>query len=113
MLCLRLLGFAASAPIRSLAKLSTVAWLGVGVNVSSGVLLFAGDPTRFFFHPVFWIKIALITLGFLSLSQLLRIVKPVPDATLAAVPVKAKCIASCSLALWMGALIAGRLIAYT
>lgn len=114
MLCLRLLGLAANAPIRSLAKLSMVAWLAVGVNVSSGVLLFAGDPTKFFFHPVFWIKIALIALGVFSLWQLLRIVKSIPDAALeAAVPIKAKGIAACSLALWMGALIAGRLIAYT
>jgi hypothetical protein len=114
MICLRLLGFATKVPIRSLEKMSSVAWLGVAVNVSSGVFLFAGDPTKFFFHRVFWTKIALIVLGALSVWQLLRTVRALPAESLeVAVPLNARRIAACSLALWMGALVAGRLIAYT
>lgn len=115
MVSLRVLGFARSVPLQSLEKMSVVAWLGVAINVLSGLFLFAADAPKFFFHPVFWIKISLIALGALSVWRLLSIVKIAKQRsdTEAEEPAGAKVIAASALILWTGALVAGRLIAYT
>lgn len=112
---LRVLGLARAAPVKSLQRMSVVAWLGVAVNALSGVALFASDAPRFFFHPVFWAKIALIALGAVSVWHLLRTLRET-DATLLEgmrAPSGARRVAAASLVFWMGALVAGRLIAYT
>jgi hypothetical protein len=115
MISLRVLGFARAAPIWSLERISIVAWLGVAVNALSGVALFGSDAPKFFFHPMFWTKISLIALGAVCVWRLLRVLKEADQSSLegSRAPASARLIAASSLALWMGALIAGRLIAYT
>ena len=114
MISLRLLGFARDMPITSFNNLSVVAGAGVLLNVLSGLALFSGDPTKFFYHPVFWIKILLIILGVLSVWWALRIARLTRDVSTGKleVPVDAKVFAFLSLVFWPGAIIAGRLIAY-
>ena len=56
MINLRLLGFSATLPFTIFRDLNRVAWLGVSLNVLSGLALFSGSPVKFFFHPVFWKK---------------------------------------------------------
>jgi hypothetical protein len=115
MISLRVLGFARTAPIWSLERMSLVAWLGVTVNALSGIALFGSDAPKFFFHPVFWIKITLIALGAVSVWRLLRLLKEAESTLLegSRAPASARLIAASSLVLWLGALVAGRLIAYT
>ena len=62
MINLWLLGFSGCIPVALFSKLTRVAWIGVALNVVSGLALFSGNPVKFFFHPVFWIKIALIVI---------------------------------------------------
>lgn len=114
MISLRLLGFARDMPITSFNNLSVVAGAGVLLNVLSGLALFSGDPTKFFYHPMFWIKILLIILGALSVWWALRIARRTGDVSTGKleVPLDAKVFAFLSLVFWPGAIIAGRLIAY-
>ena len=114
MINIRILGFARNIPITLFDNLSVVAWIGVALNFLSGLALFSGDPTKFFYHPVFWIKISLITLGALSVWLALRTIRRTTwslTGTLEA-PARAKVLAGLSAVFWPCAIIAGRLIAY-
>ena len=57
MICIRILGFARAVPLTLFARLPAVAWAGLVLNIVTGLALFSGDPVKFFYHPVFWIKI--------------------------------------------------------
>ena len=114
MICLRILGFARAVSLTMFARLSAVAWAGLALNVVTGLALFSGDPVKFFYHPVFWIKISLITLGAVSLWMLVRALRETVSASeeSTGMPAGAKLVAGCSLVFWAGVIIAGRLIAY-
>ena len=114
MICLRILGFARNVSLTMFARLSTIAWAGLILNVVTGLALFSGDPVKFFYHPVFWIKISLITLGAVSLWMLVRALREAESAAAEStgMSASAKLVAGCSLAFWAGVIIAGRLIAY-
>lgn len=112
MLCLRILGFASAVPITFITRLSAVAWAGLVLNVVTGLMLFSGDPVKFFYHLVFWIKIALIVMGAVSLWLLLGALRGAATQAGGELPARVKQIAGCALALWAGVIIAGRLIAY-
>lgn len=114
MINLRILGFARNVPITLFSRLSVIAWAGLVLNILTGLALFSGDPVKFFYHPVFWIKISLITLGVVSVWQVIRVLRRVDlsPAGMAGIPAGTKLVAGFSLAFWSGAIIAGRLIAY-
>ncbi len=114
MINLRILGFARSVPVTLFSRLAVIAWAGLALNVLTGLALFTGDPVKFFYHPVFWIKISLIILGavsVLAIAQELHKAASVP-ADSPEITSGAKLIAGFSLAFWAGAISAGRLIAY-
>ena len=114
MICIRILGFARAVPLTLFARLPAVAWAGLVLNIVTGLALFSGDPVKFFYHPVFWIKLSLITMGAASLWLVVRALRntaAIPEAG-PETPAGAKLVAGCSLAFWAGAIIAGRLIAY-
>ena len=60
MINLRILGFARNVPITLFSRLSVIAWAGLVLNILTGLALFSGDPVKFFYHPVFWIKFRLL-----------------------------------------------------
>ncbi|MCE2494784.1 MAG: hypothetical protein J4F40_19690 [Alphaproteobacteria bacterium] len=114
MLNLRVLGFARNVHVTLFDKLSFITWAGLALNVLTGLALFSGDPVKFFYHPVFWIKISLIILGVLSIWLVLREIRgtaPSP-ADRHEMPAGIKILAGFSLAFWSTAIVAGRLIAY-
>ena len=114
MMCIRILGFARAVPLTLFTRLSSIAWAGLVLNVVTGLALFSGDPVKFFYHPVFWIKLSLITLGAVSLCLVVRTLRHVAamPETGVVMSAGARLVAGCSLAFWTGAIIAGRLIAY-
>ena len=113
MINIRLLGFSPTLALSFFNNLTRVAWLGVGLNVLSGLALFSGNPVKFFFHPVFWIKIALIVLGGLSVWWGLRSCRGAETNNHALESnTKIKVVAAFSIIFWLGAIVAGRLIAY-
>lgn len=106
MVDIRVLGFASGIPITAFKRLLTIGWLGFLLNLVSGCLLFTGDAQRFFFQGVFEIKMGLIVLGGIMMWYLVRALRVDPESA------RVKYIAALSLALWFGAIIAGRLTAY-
>lgn len=112
---LRVLGYKRDLPLLGTRELLPVAWLGFTINAISGVLLFTSDAPTFFASYTFRIKMLLILLGginayVLSLNVFQR-ARAVGDGFVPSAAAKA--VAASSLVFWVGAIVAGRLIAYT
>ena len=114
MINFRVLGFATQVRLISFNKVFIATWLGVVLNLLSGVALFTVDPEHFLYHPVFWTKIGFVISGLLFVYLLLRELKASgQDSSDRIGPsFKAKTIASLTLLIWLSAIVAGRLIAY-
>jgi uncharacterized membrane protein len=83
-------------------------WLGLWLNVLSGIALLIGYPTKALTNPVFYLKLAFIAAALVILKHVRRRlpVETVPSREL-------RMLAAASLACWAGAIVGGRLLAYT
>ena len=106
---LRILGFAPRVPLSAMSKFYPVMWLGFAINAISGFLLLMGYPTKALTNPVFYLKLICIAAGMVLMSHLRR--RVVPEETPASP--QGKVIAALSLIVWAGAIVSGRLLAYT
>jgi hypothetical protein len=110
---LRMLGFAARIPLAEFRRFWPLLWLGLWLNVISGIALIAAYPTKALTNPVFYLKLGLV-------AAALAILRSVRRSGLAAGPApaipalrRAKTLAVASLVCWAGAITAGRFLAYT
>lgn len=111
MLNIRVLGYGTGVPLRVFDQLLTIGWIGFAVNAASGVLIFAAQGPRYLSNTPFLIKMLLILLGGLSMWALGRILRNAgPNAEVGG---GGKAFAVLSILFWIGAIIAGRVIAYT
>jgi hypothetical protein len=111
---LRVLGFKPELPLLETQRLLPLAWLGFTLNAFSGTLLFVSDAVMFSSSYTFRLKIALIVLAGVNAALLGRSVFQTPAAAAPPEPTAgAKWIAGTSLVFWFGAIICGRLVAYT
>jgi hypothetical protein len=104
---LRLLGFARHPPLGSLRPLFPIGWWAFALNAVTGVLLFIADASNKAFQTIFLIKLGLIVLALVGMVRIKRIVYQAPDG-----PERARGVAIASMLLWIGAIVAGRLMAY-
>lgn len=117
-LALHLLGVGPGIPTIELRRFVPVIWFGFWLNAASGVVLLIAYPTKALTNPVFYLKLSFIALAmwiFMVISR--RIFRePIPENG-GALPKgrlpKARLLAVVSLACWAGAIISGRLLAYT
>src|SRR5688572_11219915 len=112
---LRVLGVKPELPLLGMRQLVPLAWVGFTLNAISGTLLFTSDAVYFFASYTFRIKMILIVLGGLNAALLgQRVFREAAAGAVAAAPAAGtKWIAATSLVFWIGAVCAGRLIAYT
>jgi hypothetical protein len=110
---LRLLGFAAKIPLAPLKRFFRIMWIGFGINAATGVLLLISYPTKSLTNPVFYAKLAMIGSAVWIVTKLRTEVFADTTATEADMLAKGATLAKWSLALWIGAISAGRLLAYT
>lgn len=110
---LLLLGVASDIPLKPLKRFFPIMWLGFYVNAISGVFLVIAYPTKAFTNPVFYIKLTLIALAVTTLWAIQNRVFGDASLSEAAMVAKGRTMAKLSLALWFGAITAGRLLAYT
>ena len=110
---LLLLGVASDIPLKPLKRFFPLMWLGFYVNAISGVFLVIAYPTKAFTNPVFYIKLTLIALAVTTLWAIQNRVFGDASLSEAAMVAKGRTMAKLSLALWFGAITAGRLLAYT
>ena len=102
-------GVAPAVPIREMRRLLPILWAGFWLNAASGVLLLIGYPTKALTNPVFYLKLLCIAAGMVLMSRLRR--RVVPEKKPASP--QGKVMAALSLIVWAGAIVSGRLLAYT
>ncbi len=111
----RLLGLNASLPASVMARhLLPWAWGGFAINAASGALLFLSDAPAFAANTSFRIKLVLVGLAGVNALVFHRAAfKSVADWEHSRAPPRAaKAAAIVSIALWVGVITAGRMIAY-
>ena len=111
MLDFRILGFAPAIPLQALTKSFRVMWLGFWINTLSGLALFAADATGKGSTKLFVAKLAVIAVG-VSTIPLIRKAVYGDGTAAAAVTPRARGLALLSIAIWVAAITAGRLMAY-
>ena len=112
-LCLRILGFAKGLPVVALERLRLVAWGGFLINAISGLIILCSNGVKLLSDWTFQTKMACIVLGGFALWALWRAIDPNKNDGRYEYGLQAKLIASVTLLLWFGAVIAGRYVAYS
>jgi hypothetical protein len=89
-------------------------WLGFGINTLSGLALLAAYPAKALTNPVFYGKLLLVGVGVYGVARIKRELFPAGYAAPgAAVTAAARHWATASIVVWLGAIVTGRLLAYT
>ncbi|MCU1336075.1 MAG: hypothetical protein JWO19_1656 [Bryobacterales bacterium] len=108
---LRLLGVSPKIPVRPLERLYPLMWWGFWVNAMTGTALLLASASKRLVDPTFFIKMIFIFAGVavlrLTRNKVFRNLGP--DGAL---PESAKALAWAGLICWLGAVTAGRLLAY-
>lgn len=112
MIDLRLLGFANRIPVGAFEKLFTIGWIGVALNVVSGLLLFTAEAVRFSGNLMFQMKITLLIVGATTAWLSMRAALNVP-ASAGTSAGTTRLLAGVSMACLVFAVVAGRMTAYT
>src|SRR5262245_25129555 len=105
-IALRLLGVAPGVPTAEMRRYAGVAWFGFALNAVSGVMLLIAYPTKALTNPMFYVKMSLIAIGlgiFVAVNKRLERLTASTQTW----------IAVALLVSWGGAIVAGRLLAYT
>jgi hypothetical protein len=110
---LRLLGLSPSIPLPPLKRFFRIMWIGFGINAATGVVLLISYPTKALTNPVFYAKLMMIGSAIWILTKLQKEVFADTTVTEADMMARGASLAKWSLVLWVGAVSAGRLLAYT
>ena len=108
----RILGIAPQIEFDAFRRYLPFMWIGLGVNVATGIALLIAYPTKALTNPVFYAKLLLIAVALVILRIVRRrVLGRHADGNV--LPNGLKALASISLACWAVAIVAGRLLAYT
>ena len=106
MLCMRVLGFAKGISIQAFDKLFIIGWIGFLINLTSGIILFAGSASMYFFQWTFQLKIGMILTGGVLLKVVMNAVRANKSMAVQ------KWLAVACMSAWLIGVITGRLMAY-
>jgi hypothetical protein len=109
---LRILGFAPALPLTPLAKFLPLFWAAFWINAITGTILLVADAATKMTNPDFGVKMVFIALAVVTQLMIQKRVLRDPKADKGPLPRNAKLLAIASLACWLGAITAGRLLAY-
>ena len=108
---LRILGCAPEVPLGGMRKVLPYMWAGFWLNLATGLVLFMLDATTKSVSPVFYTKLAFIGVAIgICLAQRRIFRDPLVDKR--PIEMNGKRLAFASILCWMGAITAGRLLAY-
>ena len=110
---LRLLGVARAIPLAPLKQLFRPMWIGFWVNAITGILLVIAYPTKTLTNWDFYVKLTIIGFAVWVMHKLKTEVFDDGGLSESSMMAKGASLAKWSLALWFGAISAGRLLAYT
>ena len=106
------LGFWPRIPVKPLERLYPLLWVGFWINVVTGSALTISDATTKLTNPVFYIKMMFVAGGMTLLFVMRKRIFANPELDHAPLPASARRLAWASLICWVGAITAGRLLAY-
>lgn len=109
---LRILGFAPGLRLAPMERFFPILWGGFWVNAVTGTLLVMQDATAKMTNPDFYAKMVFIALALINLKMLRTRVLRDPNVDKGPLSANAKVLAATSLVFWLGAITAGRLLAY-
>jgi hypothetical protein len=109
---LRILGFAPALPLAPIEKFLPLLWVAFWVNAATGTILLVADATTKMTNPDFFIKMGFIFAAVVVQLMIQRRVFGARRVSAGAPPAETKMLAAASLACWLGAITAGRLLAY-
>jgi len=109
---LRILGLAPALPLKPMERFFPVLWAGFWVNAITGTILLAADATTKLRNPDFYVKMAFIALALVNLKMIRNRVLQDPLVDKRPPSANARLLAITSLIFWLGAIVAGRLMAY-
>lgn len=101
-----------AVPREVFAGVHRIMWLGFGINAVSGTVLLLAYPAKALTNWVFFAKLLLVALAVWTVELINRDLgsRAMPEQSPSA---RARRLAWTSLALWAGAILSGRLLAYT
>lgn len=108
---LRFLGVASGVPLGAIRRLFRAMWIGFWLNLATGVMLFAADASTKGATRLFVFKIGLVIVAVLVAAGMQRRVYG-RGTEPTAVPSGVPALAALSIVLWLGAIAAGRYMAY-
>jgi hypothetical protein len=94
-------------PLVAMQRLQPLFYTALAVNAISGIGLVLNNPAKWLVDPLFYVKLTLLALALIDSALLARRI-----CAAAAVITNVRALAVVSLALWAGAITAGRLLAY-
>ena len=109
---LRILGLSPKIPLKPMERLYPWMWWGFGLNAVTGTSLLMADATTKLTNPDFGVKMLFVFSGIVILKIMRKKVFADPQLDVAPVSGTAKGLAWVSLICWIGAVTAGRLLAY-
>ena len=109
---LRVLGLAPAIRLAPMVRLYPLMWAAFIVATLTGIALLIADATTKLAQAVFYIKLLLVVLALITMQLMRTRVLGDPMVDERPLDSGAKMLALASLILWVGATIAGRLIAY-
>jgi hypothetical protein len=109
---LRILGFAPAMPIAPMERFLPVLWVGFWINTVTGGVLFAVSATKRATQLDFLIKMLFIALAVMTVRMIKKRVFRDPGIDAGPLSIQVKVLAGASLVFWVGAIVAGRLLAY-
>jgi len=110
---LRVLGVAPGVQIAQMRRFVPIVWVAFWINAISGVLLLIGYPTKALTNPVFYLKLLLIAVGLVLFGRIGRRVFDDAAGDRRAESPAVRRLAIVSMVCWVGAITAGRFLAYT
>jgi Co/Zn/Cd efflux system component len=109
----RILGFASGVALASLKPMFRVALTGLVINVVSGTMLFVANAKQFVESTPFLIKITLLIIGaVLLVLQSRQVFRGDAAGGQRKIGAAARVTAAVATLVWVGVIMAGRLIAY-
>jgi len=109
----RVLGMARSVPLADLERLFRVMWWGFALNATTGATLFIAAAADKAYQEIFYVKLVFIALALITATRIRRTAFAGAADLTGRMPRNVKMLAVASLVLWMGAIVTGRLMAYT
>lgn len=110
---LRILGVASALPLKPMKQLFRFMWVGLWINIVTGLLLLIGYPTKAFTDWDFYVKMTFVVLGVITMSRLYSRVFSDPALSDGDMIAKGKTMAKFSLFFWIGAISTGRMLSET